>query len=173
MLTTNPNLATDVTQTGAVRSRGFELETSGYIAPGLKIVGSYTGFNLRTTQSNDPTLIGKVLTATPQNFGALFIDYTIQNGPLVGVGGGAGPRFLGGSFADAQNVDGIPGYVVADANLHYEREHWRAALNVHNVFDRSVVSTCSTTSACFYDVRRTGTIQPRVQVVRAETRLQP
>ncbi len=43
VLTTDPNLATDVTQTGAVRSRGFEVETSGYMAPGLKIVGSYTG----------------------------------------------------------------------------------------------------------------------------------
>lgn len=157
VLTTNPNLATDVTQTGQVRSRGFELETSGYIARGLKILGSYTGYNLRTTESNDPTLIGKVLTATPQNFGALFLDYTIQNGPLVGFGGGAGPRFVGGSFADAQNTYGVPGYVVADANLHYDREHWRAALNVRNVFDRSVVSTCSTINACFYDIRRTAT----------------
>ncbi len=157
VLTTNPNLATDVTQTGAVRSRGYEIETTGYIAPGLKIIGSFTGLNLRTTQSNDPTLIGKVLTATPQTFGALFLDYTFQNGPLVGFGGGAGPRYLGSSYADAQNTMGVPGYVVADANLHYDREHWRAALNVHNVFDRSVVSTCSTASACFYDVRRTAT----------------
>ena len=155
VLTTDPNLATNVTQTGAVRSRGFEVETSGYLAPGLKVLGSYTGYNLRVTGSNDVTTLGKVTTATPQNFGALFVDYTIQSGPLTGLGGGAGPRFVGGSFADPQNTFGIPGYVLADANLHYEREHWRAALNVRNVFDRSVVSTCSTVSACFYDIRRT------------------
>lgn len=158
VLTTDPNLSTNVTQTGEVRSRGFELETSGYLAPGLKVLGSYTGYNLRVTRSNDPTTVGRVLTGTPQNFGALFIDYTIQSGPLVGLGAGAGPRFVGGSFADPQNTYGIPGFVLADANLHYEREHWRAALNVRNVFDRSVVSTCSTPSACFYDVRRTALV---------------
>ena len=157
VLTTDPNNVENVLQTGEERSRGFELETSGYIAPGLKVLGSYTGFNLRDTRDLNAANVGKVPTNTPQNFGAAFIDYTIQNGPLVGFGGGAGPRFVGGSFADTQNVYGIPGYVVADANLHYDREHWRAALNVRNVFDRSVIATCSTTNACFYDIRRTAT----------------
>ena len=157
VLTTDPNNVENVLQTGEERSRGFELETSGYIAPGLKILGSYTGFNLRDTRDLNAANVGKVPTGTPQNFGALLLDYTIQNGPLVGFGGGAGPRFVGGSFADTQNVYGIPGYVVADANLHYDREHWRAALNVRNVFDRSVIATCSTVNSCFYDVRRTAT----------------
>ena len=158
VLTTDPNNPQNTIQTGEERSRGFELETSGYVAPGLKILGSYTGYNLRDTRDLNTANIGKVPVATPQNFGALFLDYTIQNGPLVGFGGGAGPRFVGGSFADTQNVYGIPGYVLADANLHYDREHWRAALNVRNVFDRSVVATCSTVNACLYDIRRTATL---------------
>ena len=159
MLTTDPANFQNTLQTGEVRSRGFELEGSGYVLPGLKVLASYTGYNLRITRNAlDPTLVGKVLTATPQNFGALFIDYTIQNGPLVGLGVGAGPRFVGSSFANNTNTLAVPSYVLADANLHYDREHWRVALNLRNVFDRTVVATCSTTSSCFYDIRRTATV---------------
>ena len=156
VLTTDPANFQNTLQTGEVRSRGFELEGSGYVAPGLKVLASYTGYNLRVTRNdNDPTVVGKVLTGTPQNFGALLVDYTVQSGPLVGLGVGAGPRFVGSSFADNQNTFAVPSYVLADATLHYDREHWRAALNVRNVFDRTVVAACSTTSSCFYDLRRT------------------
>ncbi|MET0446368.1 MAG: TonB-dependent siderophore receptor, partial [Pseudorhodoplanes sp.] len=58
-----PNLQT---QTGEVTSRGIELEAVANLAPGFKVVGSFTHYNLFTSSDADPTLIGKVPTNTPR-----------------------------------------------------------------------------------------------------------
>ena len=153
VLTTDPNNVMNTIQTGQERSRGFEFEAQGKITAGLKVLASYTGFHITDTQDLNTALIGKVPTGTPQNFGSLFLDYTIQSGGLRGLGGGGGLRFIGASFADQANTFGVPSVVLADFALHYEREHWRAAVNLTNAFDRTYVQTCSSTTACFYGQR--------------------
>lgn len=57
-----------------------------------------------------------------------FLEFlqAIQNGPLVGLDPAAGQRFVGGSYANQQNVR-QPDFAVADLNRHHDREHWRAA----------------------------------------------
>ena len=72
---------------------------------------------------------------------------------LKGFGLGAGFRYVGGSFASADNSFGVPSYALADFSVHYEREHWRAQVNVNNAFDKTYVTTCSSTAACFYGQR--------------------
>jgi iron complex outermembrane receptor protein len=44
----------------------------------------------------------------------------------------------------------VPSVVLADFGVHYEREHWRAALNLTNAFDQTYVASCSSATACFY-----------------------
>ncbi len=151
--TTDPTNINNTVQTGEERSRGFELEVQGKITDGLKVIGAYTGYHITNTQSVDPTIIGKVPVATPQNVGSLFLDYTIQTGTLRGLGGGAGVRFVGASFADTLNQFGVHSFTLADFAVHYEREHWRVALNLTNAFDRTYVSTCQSVTACFYGQR--------------------
>ena len=155
VLTTDPNNVMNTVQTGQENSKGFEIEAKGQLTDGLKILASYTGYQLLDTKDLNTAYINKTPTNIPQNFGALFIDYTIQTGVLRGLGAGAGPRYVGGSYAAADDTYGVPGYVLADASLHYEREHWRAAINVRNLTDKTYVSSCSSTSACFYGQRRT------------------
>ncbi len=150
VLTTDPNILFDQVQTGEERSRGFELEAQGSLTDGLKILASYTGFQLRDLADGNPNFIGKVPTATPQNFGALFLDYTFQNTVLRGFGAGAGLRYQGGSFADQANTIGVPAYVLADFAVHYDHGPWRAQLNITNAFDKTFVANCSTANACFY-----------------------
>lgn len=142
-------------QIGQQQSRGFELQAQGNVTPGLAVLASYTGYRLRTTQDGDPTLIGKVPVNVPQNFGSMLLDYTIQSGSFSGLGFGAGPRYVGGSYASLDNKFGVPGYVVGDALVHFERGHWRASVNVSNITDRTYVASCSSFNACFYGLRRT------------------
>ena len=154
VLTTNPaNIFTSI-QTAQQRSRGYEVQAQGEIMQGLTVLASFTGYHLTTTSDPNAALIGKTPVATPQAFGSLLLDYTIQDGVLRGLGAGAGPRYVGGSYATVDNTFGVPASVVADLNVHYDWRQWRAQMNMINVFDKTYVSACSTINSCFYDNRR-------------------
>ena len=150
-------------QTGEIRSRGIEFEAVANPLPGLKIIGSYTAYDLENTRIGDPTLIGRTPTNIPERFGGIFTDYTFQDGPLQGFGFGGGLRYIGRSFADPQNLYKVPSTLLGDAQVHYERAGWRLAVNVANLTDERYVGSCQSTTACFYGERRkiTGSISYR------------
>jgi iron complex outermembrane receptor protein len=155
--TVDPTNSTLTIQNGEVTSRGLELEAVANLAPGFKVVGSFTTYNLFISKDLDPTLIGKVPTATPRQLASAWTDYTFQSGPLTGFGFGGGVRYVGASFADQANLLPVPSVVLGDAAIHYEWQGWRAALNVINVADKTYVANCSSATACFYGDRRRAT----------------
>jgi iron complex outermembrane receptor protein len=154
VVTTNPLNIQQVVQTGAVNSRGAEVEMVANLAPGLRAVASYTAYDLSVTRDLNTALVGTTPTNTPEQYGSLFVDYTFQSGALRGFGLGGGVRGVGRSFADTANLFRVPGYVVGDLVAHYDWEGWRFALNVSNVSDERIVNSCSTVSACYYGERR-------------------
>jgi iron complex outermembrane receptor protein len=152
-LTTDPNNVRLQSQNGEVTSRGLELEAVANVTPGLKVVGSFTTYDLFISKDLNPALVGKAPT-TPQQMASAWADYTFQEGPLSGFGFGGGVRYVGSSFADTANLLSVPSVVLGDAAIHYEWRNWRAALNVINVTDETYVATCSSPTACFYGDRR-------------------
>ena len=142
-------------QTGQITSRGFEVQAQGNFTPEVSILAAYTGYKLRNTEDANIALVGKVPVNVPQNFGSLLLDYTFRSGVFNGFGAGAGPRFIGGSYATTDNMYGVPSTLLADANIHFERGPWRAQANIINLLDKTYVSTCSTLGSCFYGNRRT------------------
>ena len=153
-LTTDPNNVLRQTQNGEVTSRGLELEAVANVTPGLKVVGSFTTYDLFISKDLNPALVGKAPTNTPQQMASAWADYTFQEGPLSGFGFGGGVRYVGSSFADTANLLSVPSVVLGDAAIHYEWRNWRAALNIINVTDETYVATCSSPAACFYGDRR-------------------
>jgi len=153
VLTTDPNNPLLTTQTGEMRSRGFEFEAVANPLPGLKTTAAYTIYDIETTADLNPANIGKVPTATPQQFGSVWADYTFQSGPLAGFGFGGGVRYVGESYADNANSLTVPSATLVDATIHYEIKGWRAALNVANLFDKTYVASCSSPTACYYGDR--------------------
>jgi iron complex outermembrane recepter protein len=141
-------------QTGEITSRGLELEAVANVAPGLKMVGAFTTYDLFTSKDANPALIGLTPTNTPQQTGSLWADYTFQEGPLTGFGFGGGVRYVGKSFADVANTHLVPSVVLGDATIHYEWQNWRAALNVINIADKIYVASCASDTSCFYGDRR-------------------
>lgn len=153
--TTVPNTTPTLqNQTGEVTSRGLELEAVANLAPGLKMVGAFTTYDLFTSKDANPALIGLTPTNTPQQIGSLWADYTFQEGPLRGFGVGGGVRYVGKSFADTANTLVVPSVVLGDATVHYEWQNWRAALNVINIADKTYVASCASDTSCFYGDRR-------------------
>ncbi|MGO4386098.1 TonB-dependent siderophore receptor [Microvirga sp. 2YAF29] len=158
VLTTDPDNILNQVQTGEVRSRGVEFEVNANLMEGLNLIGAYTFYDLETTRDLNPANVGLVPVGVPETFGSLWLDYTVQSGTFQGFGVGAGVRFVGESYADQANTLKVPSYTVADAAIHYEKDNWRVALNVSNLFDDVYVGSCSSENACFYGDRRRATL---------------
>ena len=155
VLTTDPTNYLNVIQTGQERSRGIELDTTTTLAEGLKAVGAFTAYSIQNTKDQEyPGIIGKVPVGTPEMVSSVFVDYTIPEGALRGLGFGAGERYVGASYADQLNQYRVPDYWLTDAGLHYERDGYRIAVTAQNLLDRTFVASCNTVSSCFYGDRR-------------------
>ncbi|MGI3899522.1 MAG: TonB-dependent siderophore receptor [Janthinobacterium lividum] len=154
VLTTDPTNSLNTIQTGEERSRGIEFDTTATLAEGLKAVGAFTAYSIQNTKDLNTSIVGNTPVAVPEMLSSLFLDYTIPDGAFRGVGFGAGERYTGASFADQLNQYKVPDYWLTDAALHYERDGYRAAINVQNLLDKTYVGSCSSTSACFYGDRR-------------------
>ena len=152
--TTDPNNAANTIQTGEVRSRGVELEGIASFDFGLDVIASYTYQDVEITKSNRGDQ-GNRPTTVPQHVAALWADYKIPDGPLGGLGLGAGVRYKGTSFGDAANTLTVDDFVLVDAAVHYDWRGLRAAINVENLLDNRHVTSCSSANACFYGTDRT------------------
>lgn len=155
-------------QEGEVTSRGIELE--GVLKPveGLNVIAAYTHNDVEVSKDNPNTAglsnKGKTPFRVPEQLASLWGDYTLQSGPLAGLGFGAGVRYTGSTYGDAQNTFKVPGYTLVDAMLKYDfakvdpsLDGLSAAVNVKNLSDKYYVAGCFISSACLLGSGRTVT----------------
>lgn len=140
-------------QTGRVHVKGLELESVARIRERLSINGSYSYTDSEVMRSNGPDL-HKQMPGVPKTHAALLADYTFQDGPMAGLGGGLGVRYLGALYGDGANTLKSESETVFDAIAHYDYMHWRFALNASNLSDKVYVQRCTDLSTCFYSQRR-------------------
>jgi iron complex outermembrane recepter protein len=123
------------TLAGEQRTRGFELENSLELVPGLQLTSAYTYLDAEVTE--DGTLAnGTPLIGVPENTLSAWAKYTIQEGALQGVGFGFGGRYLSNQSGDVANSFDLPSYTVLDAALFYEKENFSAQLNFKNITNK-------------------------------------
>jgi iron complex outermembrane receptor protein len=161
---TQAGFPVSTSQSGEVGSKGLEFEAVANPLPGLNVVGSYTTFDIEVKKDQIKLLtIGATPVRTPEQFGGLFFDYTFQDGWLKGFGFGGGVRYIGKSFADDFNLYRVPAYTLGDAQVHYERNGWRFAVNMTNITDEKYVAGCADLTSCYYGERRrvTGSVSYR------------
>jgi iron complex outermembrane recepter protein len=149
-------------QTGEIRARGIELEGKASLMAGLNLTAAYTYVDAEVTKSNDVDL-GKRPVTIPSHLASVWGDYTIQGGTLAGLGFGAGVRYFGSTYGDAENTLKVSDYTLADAALHYDMaglgvdalKGVRLGVNASNLFDKEYVAFCANPGACHYGLRRT------------------
>lgn len=146
-------------QMGEVRSRGIELEAKVNISESWKVIAGLDVMDLEVTKDANGALVGKTPYLAPDAQASLWIDYTVPDGALEGLGIGAGVRYRGESWADNENTAKVPSSTVFDAGLRYEKNDWGAALNVTNLFDKEYVSGCGGILVCGYGDARTITFK--------------
>jgi iron complex outermembrane recepter protein len=121
-------------QSGKQRSRGIELDVSGEIMPGWNIIAGYAYTDARILEDNDIP-VGNRLFNAPEHAVNLWTTYRIQSGAARGLGFGLGLYYIGDRPIDNANTVNLPGFVRTDAAIFYERDQFRAALNIRNLFD--------------------------------------
>ncbi|WP_338664821.1 TonB-dependent siderophore receptor [Pararoseomonas sp. SCSIO 73927] len=147
-LTPDPEAPTRFSvQTGETRSRGVELEAVASLADGLNLIASYTWQDVEVTRSNSGNT-GKRPVGIPEHLAGLWLDYSIKDGPLAGLGLGGGVRYFGETPANALNTLTNKSYLVLDAAIRYDvTERLQLALNGYNLTDTDQIQCQS--GACY------------------------
>lgn len=151
--TADPAQRLNTLQTGEVNVRGIELEGKASLARGLDLLATLTYNDAEVSKSNNPLEKGQRPTDTPEKMASLWADYTLPEGPLGGLGFGAGVRYIGSTQADAANTVSVPSYTLLDAAVHYDFDKLipaakglRLAVNATNLTDKRYYEGCSLTN---------------------------
>lgn len=168
------NLATKLPQenfyraVGAVRSQGLELEAHMQLTNNLKVLGSYTFTDIEysksmvSTLSTDTDLIenkGNSPTQAPRHMASIWADYAFDHGTLDGLRLGGGVRYVGYSWADAENTMKVPSYTLFDASVGYDLgkvglKGVDVRLNANNLTNESYVASCASLNFCYLGEER-------------------
>jgi iron complex outermembrane receptor protein len=153
-------------QAGEVRTRGLELEARTEPLRGLSLIAGYSYSDNKYTKDN-PTiggqsLEGKVPGSVPTHQASAWARYQVQEGPLAGVGFGAGLRYVGSTYTSTTNLFKTPSRVLVDALLDVDLgrvnpqlKGWNASLNISNLFDKTHVASClGDLDWCYYGYQR-------------------
>ena len=147
VLRTDPNNVAFQVATGAVESRGFEMEAIANFAPGTNLTLAYTHLNLRylsQTSFAGQSLDGNALSGIPGDTFTSFLSYLFpSSSALRGLTVGGGIRFNANSFANDENTVRNPTVTLFDALIAYDfaaidpaYKGFRAQVNANNIFDR-------------------------------------
>jgi iron complex outermembrane receptor protein len=153
---------------GAVRSQGLELEAHMQLTDNFKLLGSYTLTDIEYSKSMVSTLStatnpienkGNSPTQAPKHMASLWGDYAFNDGALDGLRLGAGVRYVGYSWADAENTMKVPSYTLFDASVGYDLSKIGikgvdVRVNANNLTNESYIATCASLSFCYMGEER-------------------
>jgi iron complex outermembrane recepter protein len=106
-------------QTGAQRSRGFELDVAGSLLPRVTVLGAYTLLEASVT-ADEVVPIGNRLPAAPRHSGRLWGLYEVITGD-TGLDLSLGVQYVGERFSTLGNEVRLPAHRLVDAALTFRR----------------------------------------------------
>lgn len=129
---------------GEKRAQGVEFDARGEIIDGLSLIANYAFTESIISESNDPALYpeGSILPGYSKHTANAWLNYTIQNGKLKGLGASAGFMFLGGRETDtwSPGAEKLPDYFRLDGGLSYETGKIKFTANVFNILNEYLYS---------------------------------
>lgn len=149
-------------QIGKVNSRGIEIEAQANITEAWRVTAAFTALDLEVKEDADASLIGKQPYLIPDLQASLFAQYTFLDGTLEGLSLGGGVRYVGSSYADAENTLKVPDVALIDLKVGYKKDNWGVDLNVTNLFDEEYVSGCQGPLVCSYGEGRKALLKAHV-----------
>lgn len=123
---TKTNVAVDVPDedyarlAGRQRSRGAELDISGEITDGWRVIASLGYVDARVTEDTVESVVGNRLVGVPYWSGSLWTTYEFKTGQFEGLKVGAGITAAGERNADLEKPAYVDGYYRLDALVSYK-----------------------------------------------------
>ncbi|WP_415880471.1 TonB-dependent siderophore receptor [Methylomonas sp. TEB] len=121
---------------GEARSQGIEVDVSGQVTNGLKLIASYAYTDAVILKGENA---GNRLWNVPRNAGSFWAKYDLQEHGIRGLSVGAGVFFQDQREGDSANSFELPGYGRIDAMLKYQLPYTKAKttlqFNVENLLD--------------------------------------
>jgi iron complex outermembrane receptor protein len=131
---------------GEARSRGFELDVTGLLAPNWKVVAQYAYTDALTVRGGERvglgagtgagnTVTGRPLPGVPDHSAGIWSNYEIETGPLAGLELGGGAVYVDRRAGTATAQFFLDDYVRLDASLGYTLGDTDFRLVISNVTD--------------------------------------
>ncbi|MCV9880791.1 TonB-dependent siderophore receptor [Brenneria izbisi] len=127
--------------TGEQRVRGVEIDLTGEITPGWRVIASSAYLDARITHDQDYEA-GNRLTGVPLWSGSLWTTYELQRGALSGLKFGSGLQAVGARKGDLDNSFSVAGYYRLDAMVSYKlNKNLEFSLVGRNLTDQAYIAT--------------------------------
>jgi iron complex outermembrane receptor protein len=130
------------TTIGGAESRGLELDVSGEIIPGWKMIGGYSYMPFaKITNDIVASNIGTRLPLAPTQSGSLWNTFEFKSGSLQGLKLGAGVVAAGQRQGNPSNTYQLPGYATVNLLTSYSKKVGQtkvtAQFNLDNLLDKT------------------------------------
>ena len=124
---------------GAQRSRGIEVESSGFIKPNWQFNVGYSYINATVTEDFNPLVVGERVQNTPKHSASLWTRYNLETRTLKGIGFGAGVQYSGNKLPLYIRDFTLPAYTVIDAAIYYSpaASKVQLAMNINNILNKT------------------------------------
>ena len=124
-------IGADTFARGLTRTRGAELEVSGYLTDRWQVFGGFAYMDSEIL-AGPANLIGNSVESVPVHTFSMWNKYQLTKRWGVGLG----VIYQGDWFAAADNTVIVPEYTRVDSAVYYDfNEHWSAQVNIENMFD--------------------------------------
>ena len=134
----------NLTTRGEQRSRGFEMDISGYVTPNFQLVVSYGFNNAEIVEDAIEEFKGERIGGAPQHNASFWGRFDFTDNTLKGIGIGFGAQFVDERFTwynPTYSTDRVllPSYTVLDAALYYKPNNTniQLTLKVNNLLDET------------------------------------
>ncbi|GGF36824.1 TonB-dependent siderophore receptor [Echinicola rosea] len=136
-----PEYPDSLVQRGADRSRGLELEMTGYILPNWQVNASYSYIDAEIMEDADSSLIGQRKENTPINSANLWsrYDFGHELTALRDFGIGLGVQYSGDKVPWFTRDFTVPAYTLLDMAIYYapDKKDFQLSLRVDNITDKT------------------------------------
>ncbi|MDN2662718.1 TonB-dependent receptor [Psychromonas sp. 14N.309.X.WAT.B.A12] len=123
---------------GGVKSTGVEVELLMMPIENWQVKLGYAYVDARVSDNPDDNIEGNRTAASALHDAYVWTKYNFPYKIADGiVGTTLGANYEGSRYTDEDSTDRVklPGYTTVDIGLHYEIEHYRASLNIENLFN--------------------------------------
>ncbi len=134
----------NLTTRGEQRSRGFEMDISGYVSPNFQLTASYGFTDAEIVEDAVEEFIGERIGGAPQHNANFWGRYDFMNTTLKGIGIGFGAQYVDERFTwynPTYSIDRVllPAYTVFDAAVYYRPNNTgiQLTLKLNNLFDKT------------------------------------